>query len=410
MRKFFRYILPLGLIALSILVVISLVAVDKSKRPERKEAKEQVIMVDTITAETVSLKLPVFSQGSVKPRTETTVVAEVSGKIVDVSPHFIAGGFFRKGEVLLQIDPSDYQAALKRAQANLASRKAQHTDQKARSEQAMKDWTNLGRKGEPSDLTLRKPQMAEALANVQAAEAELQKAQRDLERTKINVPYDGLVRIKQADIGQYVAPGTPLGVTFAIDSAEIRLPLSATDVSFLDLPSATDPGDKPFPRVKLRSDTAGLSGEWQAEIIRTEGVIDEKSRVTYAVAQVIDPYGVLGLSTQSELRVGTFVRAEIEGVQLDNAVVLPRAVLGTDNTVLVVNKNNELEIRSVNVIRAEPKKVYVGDGIESGEFVITTLLDAPIPGTRVAISGQDNPSPGPESTPDGVVANVGAEQ
>ena len=91
-----------------------------------------------------SLKLSVFSQGSVKPRTETTVVAEVSGKIVDVSPNFIAGGFFRDGEVLLQIDPSDYEAALKRAQANLASRKAQYADQKARSEQAMKDWTNLG--------------------------------------------------------------------------------------------------------------------------------------------------------------------------------------------------------------------------------------------------------------------------
>jgi len=410
MRKFFRIILPVGLIALSIIIVISLVFMAKSKRPERKEAKEQVIMVDAIQAEAVSLKLPVFSQGSVKPRTETTVVAEVSGKIVAVSPNFISGGFFRKGEVLLQIDPSDYQTALKRAQANLASRKAQHADQKARSEQALKDWSNLGRTGEPSDLTLRKPQLAEALANVQAAEADLQKAQRDLQRTQINVPYDGLVRIKKADIGQYVTPGTPLGVTFAIDSAEIRLPLSATDVSFLDLPSATDPGDKPFPRVRLRSDSAGLSAEWQAEIIRTEGVIDEKSRVTYAVARVIDPYGVLGLSTQSELRVGTFVRAEIEGVQVDNAIVLPRAVLGTDNTVLIANKNNKLEIRPVSVIRAEPKHVYISDGIESGEFVITTLLDAPIAGMSIVISAQDNILSGPESTTDGVVASVGAEQ
>jgi RND family efflux transporter MFP subunit len=410
MRNFFRYILPLGIIALSILIVISLVLVAKSKRPELKEAKEQVMIVDAIQAEAVSLNLPVFSQGSVKPRTETTVVAEVSGKIVDVSPNFISGGFFRKGEVLLQIDPSDYETALKRAQANLASRKAQHAEQKARSEQALKDWSNLGRTGEPSDLTLRKPQLAEALANVQAAEADLQKAQRDLQRTQINVPYDGLVRIKKADIGQYVAPGTPLGVTFAIDSAEIRLPLSATDVSFLDLPSATDPGDKPFPRVRLRSDSAGLSAEWQAEIIRTEGVIDEKSRVTYAVARVIDPYGVLGLSTQSELRVGTFVRAEIEGVQLDNAIVLPRSVLGTDNTVLVAGKNNKLEIRAVSVIRAEPKNVYISDGIESGEFVITTLLDAPIAGTPVVISGQDNILSGPESTTDGVVASAGAEQ
>ena len=410
MRKFFKTILPLGLIVLSGLVVLSLVYIAKNKRPERKEAVEQTTHVDAIIAEQVSISLPVFSQGSVRPRTETTVVAEVSGKIVEVSPNFIAGGFFRIGEVLLQIDPSDYQAGLKRAQANLASRKAQYADQKARSEQAIKDWKNLGRTGEPSDLTLRKPQLAEAMANVQAAEAELQKAQRDLQRTKITVPYDGLVRTKLADIGQYVAPGTPLGVTFAIDSAEIRLPLSATDVSFLDLPSATDPGDKPFPRVRLRSETAGVSGEWQAEITRTEGVIDEKSRVTYAVARVIDPYGVLGLSSQNELRMGTFVRAEIEGRRVENAVVLPRSVLSANDTVLIANENNELEIRPVNVIRAEPKRVYIRDGIKSGELVITTQLDAPIPGIRVAVKGHNKPSPRVEASDNGVIANAGNEQ
>ena len=201
--------------------------------------------------------LSVFSQGSVSPRTETTLVAEVSGKIVNVSSNFVAGGFFRKDTTLLEIDPSDYQTSLKRAQANLASRKAQFADQKARSEQAMKDWRNMGRQGEPSDLTLRKPQLAEAHANVQAAEADLQKAKRDLERTHITVPYDGLVRTKQADIGQYVTPGTPLGITFDIDTAEIRLPLSASDVTYLDLPSATDPADKPRLQVKLTTGSGG---------------------------------------------------------------------------------------------------------------------------------------------------------
>ena len=410
MPKFIKTILPLGLIVLSALVVWSLVNIAKTKRPERKEATEQATFVEAIPAKLVSLSLPVTSQGSVRPRTETTVVAEVSGKIVEVSPNFIAGGFFHKGEILLQIDPSDYEAALKRAQANLASRKAQYADQKARSDQAMKDWKNLGREGEPSDLTLRKPQLAEALANVQAAEAELQKAQRDLQRTKITVPYDGLVRTKKADIGQYVAPGTPLGVTFAIDSAEIRLPLSATDVSFLDLPSATDPSDKPLPRVRLRSDTAGISGAWEAEIIRTEGIVDEKSRVTYAVARVIDPYGVLGLSTQSELRMGTFVRAEIEGLRVDNVIELPRSVLRSNNTVLIANDNDELEIRPVSVIRAEPKRVFIRDGLEGGEMVITTLLDAPIPGSLVAIKGNSESSSGGESAENGVVASVGNEK
>jgi RND family efflux transporter MFP subunit len=254
-----------------------------------------------------SLNFVVTSQGTVKPRTETTLVSEVSGKVVSVSEHFIAGGFFRKGDVLLQIDPSDYRTAVKRVQANLASREARLSEEVARSEQALKDWNNLNRKGQPSDLVLRKPQLADARANVQAAEADVQKAERDLQRTNITVPYDGLVRVKRVDIGQYVTPGTQLGVTFAIDSAEIRLPLSDNDMAFLELPSATNRAGKPLPSVILRADNVGASGQWEAVIIRTEGVVDEASRVIYAVAQVIDPYGILGQSTQEELKVGTFI-------------------------------------------------------------------------------------------------------
>jgi RND family efflux transporter MFP subunit len=410
MRKIIRFFLPVGLVVLSLVLVAGLIIVNKAKRPERKEEAVPATMVDAIPVERVSLNLSVFSQGSVAPRTETTLVAEVSGIIVNVSPNFVAGGFFRKGETLLEIDPSDYRAGLKRAQANLASRKAQFAEQKARADQALKDWKNMGRQGEPSDLTLRKPQLAEAQANVQAAEAELQKAERDLQRTHIKVPYDGLVRSKQADIGQYVAPGTPLGVTFDIDTAEIRLPLSATDVSYLDLPSATDPADKPRLQVTLTTGNNNIGGQWQAEIIRTEGVIDEKSRVTYAVAQVVDPYGVLGRSHQAELKVGTFVRAEILGLRANNVFKLPRSVLRPDNTVLVANAERKLEIRQVNVLRAEPRSVYIRDGIVDGDMVITTSLDAAIPGTQLTISGEDRPAPAQDSSTDSTVASTGAEQ
>lgn len=385
MKKLFRVLLPALLIGGAIVVVIALTSAAQDQRPERKEEGPKAMLVDTIQAHKSDLNLVVHSQGSVRPRTETSLVAEVSGKIVSVSPNFIAGGFFRAGEVLLQIDPSDYEAALKRAQANLASRKAQLADQQARSEQALKDWRNLGRTGEPSDLVLRKPQLAEAQAGVQAAEADLQKAERDLQRTRIRVPYDGLVRSKDADIGQFVAPGTRLGVTFAIDRAEIRLPLSATDASFLNLPSATDPGDSPRPGVRLVSDVAGISRAWNAEIIRTEGVVDERSRVTYAVASVSDPYGVLGISQQDALPIGTFVRAEIEGRAAQGVVILPRSVMNSDNKVLVVNDRNELEIRRITVLRAEPQNVYISEGVEDGEHVITTRLEAPIPGTLVEI-------------------------
>jgi len=267
----------------------------------------------------------------------------------------------------------------------LASKHARLADETARSKQALKDWQNMGKKGKPSELGLRIPQMADAKANVSAAEADVEKARRDLERTQITVPYDGLVRQKSVDIGQYVTPGTRLGVTFAIDTAEVRLPLTNNDLKFLQLPSGTETKNqaRSFPPVILSADRAGDSDHWQAQIIRTEGVVDETSRVVYAIAQVIDPYGVLGLSLQKELKVGTFVNAEIQGLPADNVIVLPRHVLQTDHTVLIINDNDELEILPVEVLRAEPKKVYISSGINAGARVITTTLDAPVPGTKL---------------------------
>ena len=395
MGKFFKFMLPLILIIGSVLVVIALVLWQKSQSAERKPDAEKAVLVETIEAEVVSLNFTVNSQGTVRPRTETTLVSEVSGKIVSVAPEFVSGGFFHHGEVLLQIDPSDYKTGLKRAEAALASRKAKLADETARSEQALKDWINMGKQGQPSDLGLRKPQMADAEANVSAAEADVQKARRDLERTRITVPYDGLVKQKAVDIGQYVTPGTRLGVTFAIDTAEVRLPLTDNDLHYLDLPSETEVKNenKSFPPVMLSTESAGGLNQWQARIIRTEGVVDEISRVIYAVAQVVDPYSVLGQSHQQELKIGTFVNAEIQGLPAENVVVLPRYVLRADHTILTANADNELEILPVTVLRAEPKKVYLSKGIKGGTKVVTTTLDAPVPGTKLAIRGPDGSSP-----------------
>ncbi len=389
MQKFLKFTLPLGLIIASIVFFAGMVAWSKSQQVERKEEGEQAILVDTIEAEITSLNFVVNSQGTVRPRTETTLVSEVSGKIVSVSADFVAGGFFHAGEVLLEIDPSDYQTALRRAEAGLASKIARLADETARSEQALKDWNNMGRKGAPSDLALRKPQMADARANVSAAEADVQKAQRDLERTQITVPYDGLVRQKSVDIGQYVTPGTRLGVSFAIKTAEVRLPLSSSDLAYLNLPSATEVSnqDKSFPDVSLSTTVAGKLVTWQAKIIRTEGVVDEASRVLYAVAEVTDPYGVLGQSHQQELKVGTFVNAKIQGLPANNVVVLPRYVLRSDNSIMIANDRNELEILAVTVLRAEPRNVYISAGINAGDRVITTTLDAPVPGTKLVLNG-----------------------
>ena len=387
-----HYFLPLGLFILAVVKVIGMATVAKGKRPERQDTGQAAVLVDTIPAEARSLNFVIHSQGSVRPRTQTTLVAQVSGVIQSISDDFVAGGFFRAGEVLIEIDPSDFRTALKRAEASLASRRAKLAEETSRSEQAVKDWRNLGRAGEPPDLVKRKPQLDDAMANVLAAEADLEKARRDLQRTRISVPYDGLLREKRVDVGQYVTPGTQLGVSFAVDTAEIRLPLAMDDLAFLDLPSATDNVDGDYPEVTLSADFGGETRRWKASLIRTEGVLDETSRVLYAVASVVDPYGLLGESQQDELRMGTYVRAQINGRRVEDVVVLPRFALRNDNTVLVANKERELEIRSVVVAREEPRQVYITSGVKGGELVVTTTLDAPIPGTRLVLSGEESSS------------------
>ncbi len=392
MRKYIRFLLPAGIVGLSIVIVVAMISIQGGKRPEKKAVIAPAVLVNTIDAEVKSLNFIIHSQGTVRPATETSLVAEVSGKVEFVSPRFVVGGFFRKGELLLQIDTSDYRTALKRAEAAMASKQARLADETARSEQALKDWQNLGKTGQPSGLVLRKPQLLDAQANVSAAEADVEKAQRDLQRTRITIPYDGLLREKLVDIGQYVTPGTRLGVSFAIDTAEIRLPLSRDDIAYLELPSISATDEASFIPTTLFSTYAGVQRSWQAKIIRTEGVVDETSRVVYVVAQVVDPYGILNQSDHDELKIGTFVAAEIQGLAVENVVVLPRYVLQSDFTVLVANDERKLEVRKVTVIREEPDLVYISHGVSGGEKVVTTTLDAPIPGMQLAINGEQSTS------------------
>ncbi|MDX1572002.1 MAG: efflux RND transporter periplasmic adaptor subunit [Xanthomonadales bacterium] len=355
--------------------------------PEKRTPEQQAMLVNVVPAHVEAVQFRIESQGTVAPRTETTLVAEVAGKIVDVSPNYIAGGFFRKGDTLLRIDPSDYEVSVRQAEAALAGRQAQLAQEQARSEQARRDWEKLDRPGEnPPPLVLRKPQLAEARAAVLAAEADLAKAERELERTVIRAPYDGLVRSKRADVGQYVAPGTTLGVTFAVDEAEVRLPLSDRDLAFLDLPDFTVMDAENQPRVMLSANIAGQLREREGVIVRTEGVFDPNTRVIYAVARIVDPYSAFGEERHPVLPVGTFVRAEIDGLSGGELVRLPRHTVQGDGTVLVADAEDRLEIRSVEVVRSDERYSYISAGLGEGDRVVTTSVEVPIPGTPLEIA------------------------
>lgn len=380
------------MIALSIGAVVML-AKNRPAPPER-EPTVTAMLVDVISPEQSIGHFTVTTQGTVMPRTETSVAAEVSGRLISVAENFTAGGFFRAGQTLAEIDPSDYRAALLQAEAELASARSRLADEQARSEQARRDWQRLhGSDREPGELVLRLPQVAGAEAAVQAAEAGVLRARRNLERTRISLPFDGLVRARQANLGQFVNTGTPLAVVFAVDVAEIRLPLSQQDLAFLDLPAPGQPDrSSPIP-VTLTGQVAGRSFQWQGQIARTEGVVDQATRLVHAVAEIRDPYGLLESPREMPLAMGTFVEAEIRGRTSAGLIQLPRDALRDGNNVYLANAEDELEIRSVEVLRTTPERAYVRNSLKPGDRVITTAIQAPIPGLPLQVRGANGSDP-----------------
>lgn len=398
MAKWKKYLLPPAIIFGAIVVVVML-AVNRPRPPER-EPVVAAMLVEVIEAQESEGYFEVAAQGTVRPKTQTTVSAEVGGRLVEVSDQFVAGGFFNAGEVLARIDPSDYEAALLQAQAELASAQATLADEQARSTQAKKDWERIhGTDRQPNDLVLRLPQLARAKASVDAAKAAVLRAQRNLDRTQISLPYDGMVRARNVDLGQYVNPGVALGVTFAIDEAEVRFPLSTIDLGFLDLPRAGEVGAE-GPYVRLNAQVAGHQGQWMGQVVRTEGVVDENTRLSYAVASVIDPYQRTGeaMAEQNILPMGTFVEGLIEGRSAAGLIRLPRSALRAGDTVYIANEDNELEIRPVEVVRATTDEVYVTNSVYPGDRVVVTGITAPIPGSKLRVRGAPENTQTPPQT------------
>ncbi|MEE4296649.1 MAG: efflux RND transporter periplasmic adaptor subunit [Wenzhouxiangella sp.] len=388
MKVLFKVILPGALMIVLSLAVVVMLARNRPAPPER-EPTVTAMLVDVINPEKSDGFFTVSTQGTVTPQTETTVAAEVSGRLVRVADNFTAGGFFRAGEVLAEIDPSDYQAAVLQAEAELASARSRLADERARSEQARKDWQRLhGADREPGELVLRLPQVAGAEASVQAAEAAVLRARRNLERTRISLPFDGLVRTRQANLGQFVNTGTPLAVVFAVGVAEVRLPLSQQDLAFLDLPTPAKSVEQASVPVMLTGQVDGQEAQWEARIVRTEGVVDRATRLVHAVAEIPDPYGLIELNREVPLPMGTFVDAEIQGRTSAGLIRLPRAALRNGDTVYLADADNELEVRSVQVLRTTPERAYVLNSLTPEDRVITTAIQAPIPGLPVQVRGE----------------------
>lgn len=375
-RKILRFLLVLSIVAVS--VVLAVMIGRMKPPPQTRAAVDVVPLVEVMPLEAAPVHFQVRSQGTVRPRTETALSAEVSGPIVSISPKFVAGGVFAAGEELLRIDPTNYRVAVEQAEALLEQRRIEYEGS-----------SSLSLKGYRAEADL-----ASAAAALAGAKADLTRARRDLERTRISLPYQGMVRSKEADLGQYVNPGTRLGVVFATDYAEVRLPLTDQDLAFVDLPAAADIGADGVadgPAVRLSAEQKGEIATWEARIVRTEGVVDETNRVTYVVARVDDPYALdAAAADRAPLPMGTFVSAEIDGVTMRDIIRVPRTALRGNNQLLFVDDDSRLRIRPVQIVRADAEFAYLHGGAEPGERITLTALESPINGMRVRTGVEDD--------------------
>ncbi len=385
MSRIRTVVLPLAVVLLGVAAAVVIIRAKPEVERQATHTPDPVVRV--VEAHPGSLLLTVPSQGTVEPRIESTLVAQVAGEIVHVTPAFATGAFFEHGELLLEIDRRDYELALERAEAELARARLRLAQEEAQAAVAREEWEELG-EGEASALTLREPQLAEARAALGAAEAALARAELDLDRTRVRAPFAGRVRAKHADLGRFVAPGTPLADLFSIDIAEVTLPIPQNQIAFLDLSLGAEGAGGA--RVVLRADLGGRRGEWEGRVVRTGGVIDPRSRMLHLIAEIDDPYGRRG-GEREVLPMGLFVDAEIVGRRVEGVYELPRTALRDHGRLLVLEDDDRLRYRSVELLRVERDTILVSDGLEPGEKVCVSTLEAVVDGMRV----QPQPSADP---------------
>jgi len=389
-KKLLKILTPVLVLAVSIGIVQALGAA--KPEPEKKEEAQRLISlyVDEVMSDTVTIS--VQTQGEVRPKTEIDLIPQVSGRIVGVSGSFAEGAEFGPGETLIKIDDTNYKLAVIRAEARVAEAQVAIQRELANAKIKKEHWLDKRNAGEPTPYALNKPQVMEAEAKLLSAEADLKEAKLNVSRTEINVPFLGRVREKNVGIGQYVTAGTNLGRVFSTETVEIRLPLTDSQMAELDLPMGFMADAFNAPVVQFSAQVGSRQHTWSGRIVRTHASVDQQTRLIYAIAEVEDPYG-LGADKGMPMAVGMFVHADIAGVNSQSAMVLPRLALRNANKVYVINDENRLEIRTVEILSTSKDTVLVSTGVEVGDKVVTSTIPAAVDGMEVrAISREEQQS------------------
>jgi len=380
LRRTLQITLPVVILGLGAAAAVGLASLREEPKVVPPEAF--VPLVRTVPAERADVVLEVRAHGTVEPRTETLLRAEVGAKVVRLAPSFESGGFFEEGDVLVQLDPTDLRVALEESRARVARAELALAQEQADADVARADWGALGREQEPGELALREPQLASARAELAAAHAAEAKALLDVERCTVRAPYRGRVVERRVDVGQLVERGGELATLYAVDFAEIRLPIADEDLARLEPGVIRGRFDGDSPEVRIETRFAGELHAWPGRLVRTEGRIDPQSRAVVLVARVDDPYGLDETTARPPLVAGLFVEGIVEGRSVVDAVVVPRSALQAGNRVFAL-ADGRLSIRDVTVLQGGTERAVLAAGVVAGERLVVSPLELPVEGMQL---------------------------
>lgn len=385
----FKY-LPAVLIALIVVTFVFL----KYNKPSAKRRPPPAINTINIETEVIQERdVPILlhSYGIVRPRTQSTLVAEVSGRVIFLSDKFRDGGFFKKGDILIELDDADYLADIALTKADLATVETDYEEELAQADQARQDWQRLNGNTPAPPLVLREPQRKAAQTRVESAKANLARATLNYQRTKIKAPFDGRVLTKNIDLGQVVTINSQVGDIYATDAIEVTLPIKNAELPLIDLPEnyLDSTSVVTQPSVDIQSSLYPTE-IWPGKIVRTASSIDDTTRQLSVTALVNDPFGKIA-QNRSPLKIGEYVTAKIIGKTLNKAIAIPNRSIYQGSYVYVF-RDGAVHRTDISIYWQNEQEAIISGGLNKGEVLVLTPLGQVSSGTPAKDINSNSPS------------------
>lgn len=372
--KMKRALLPFLVIVISL--VLTFVLVKSRKTPKPHEAPHLGPLVEVGILTKADRQILISGTGSAQSRYEVSITPQVKGRVSKLAPQMVAGGTFQKGELLFAIEDVDYQLAIAHAQATLAQAELELLRNENLADLARKEWHSLNSESdlEPNPLVVYEPQLKSARALRDAAQANVKQAELNLQRTRVFAPFDCYVRSEQLEIGQFLNAGAPVATVAGIDQIEIVVPLPLEEIVWIQVPRKGTKQRGSLAKVELQS--GGRTFHWQGEITRSLGEIDPRNRMARVVVTVNDPFteDTEKANLLNDLLPGMFVNVQILGEELSDIISVPRGAMHDNDTIWVIDDENRLHIREVDILRRERDEVLIRSGLDANEKIVLTNL------------------------------------